>query len=423
MSQDAPAVPTATPPQDEAVEPTLPARPAEPSLPARLGAEAFGTFLLVFVGLGIGLYASLVGTGTVGVALGFGVALAAGIATVGHVSGGHFNPAVTLGSALAGRTPWKDVVPYWVAQVVAGTAAAGVLFVTIPRSMFSGDSSLASSAREVFSGVANGFGEHSAAYAGGLRNFYEQTLAQYPGVTVAQITEAVDAGQLTGPSLTQFDLPAALIIEAVVTALFVGVVLAVTGKRKMRLAPLVIGLSFTVLLLLAGPITNGSINPARSFAAAVFSDGWALGQVWLFWVAPLVGAAFAGLVVRLISLPPVPAVSYEEVEYDAELSGADTDAASASEEFLTEEILAEAIAQEATEAEAAADELALAEEQAEEELAESIADDDAPVVTDEAAVVVQDEDPDEAAKDEAAEDVEIAAVEDEVEDETDDERR
>ena len=134
-----------------------------PSLVARLGAEAFGTFALVLVGLGIALYSTVSGLGgALGVALGFGIAVLAGIIAVGHVSGGHFNPAVTLGAAIAGRTPWKDVLPYWLAQLVGGILAAAILFITIPSALpglLAQDGE--ASARSFFAASANGYGEHS----------------------------------------------------------------------------------------------------------------------------------------------------------------------------------------------------------------------------------------------------------------------
>ena len=264
---------------------------------ALIGAELLGSFLFVFVGLGVALYASLQGAGPLEIALAFGIALMAAIAAVGHVSGGHFNPAVTFGSALAGRTPWKLVPVYWITQVVGAAAAAAALFATIPKALHSGDTAVFSSLRDVFSVPANGFGEHSAAYANAQNTFFATYLSQ--GATQAQIDAAIDAGQLVVPTFTQFDLAAVAIIEVIATALFVGIVLAVTDRRaKARFAPVIIGLSFAALLLVAAPFDGGSINPARSLAAAVFSDSWALSQVWIFWVAPLVGAAIAALFYR-----------------------------------------------------------------------------------------------------------------------------
>ena len=264
---------------------------------ALIGAELLGSFLFVFVGLGVALYASLQGLGALEVALGFGIALMAGIAAVGHVSGGHFNPAVTFGSALAGRTPWKLVPVYWVTQVVGAAAAAAALFATVPASLYSSDSATFSSLRNAFSVTANGFADHSAAYTNAQNAFFGAYLSQ--GATQEQIDAAIASNQLVVPEFTQFDLTAVAIIEVIATALFVGIVLAVTDRRvKAKFAPVIIGLSFTALLLVAAPFDGGSINPARSLAAAIFSDGWALSQLWIFWVAPLVGAAIAALFYR-----------------------------------------------------------------------------------------------------------------------------
>ncbi|MBO3101579.1 aquaporin [Cellulomonas fengjieae] len=246
-----------------------------PSLVARLGAEVFGTFGLVVVGLGIALYNGISQIGSLGVGLGFGLAYAAALVAVGHVSGGHFNPAVTLGAAIGGRTPWKDVVPYWLAQLVGAVLAAAVLFITIPSTL---PGLLAqggeASGRTFFSSVANGFADHS------------------PLSTASQ-------GQV------EFSLVVGLLVEIVLTAVFVGVILGATDRRSRNAqAPIAIGLALAVLTLVALPVTNASLNPARSTAAALFSESWALGQLWLFWVAPLVGAALAGLVYRAFAAEP-----------------------------------------------------------------------------------------------------------------------
>ncbi|WP_421734595.1 aquaporin [Cellulomonas sp.] len=246
-----------------------------PSLVSRLGAEAFGTFALVLVGLGIALYNGISQLGALAVGLGFGIAVVAAIIAVGHVSGGHFNPAVTLGAAIGGRTPWKDVLPYWLAQLVGGILAAAVLFITVPSALPSAiTQDPASTAKSFFSSVANGFGEHS------------------PLSTASQGT-------------VEFSLVIGLLVEIVVTAVFVGIILGATDRRSANVqAPFAIGLSLAVLIFVAMPVTNASLNPARSTAAAVFSDSWALSQLWLFWVAPLVGAALAGLVYRAFAAEP-----------------------------------------------------------------------------------------------------------------------
>ncbi|WP_029289691.1 MIP family channel protein [Cellulomonas sp. HZM] len=279
---DAPAAPTEqiAPPTevDAYYVPAGTAIVAGPSLAARLGAEAFGTFFLVLAGLGIALYASLgsLGGGALGVALGFGIAVAASAAAVGHVSGGHFNPAVTIGAAVAGRTPWKDVVPYWVAQLVGGAIGAAVIFIAIPSALPALiDTTGKATSRTFFSGVANGFGAHSP-------------------------ISAASQGQ------AEFTLVAALIVELVATAVFVGVILGVTDRRaNTKVAPFAIGLTLSVVILVAMPVTNASINPARSTAAAIFASAWAWKQLWVFWLAPVVGAALAGLVYRAFAAEPV----------------------------------------------------------------------------------------------------------------------
>lgn len=251
-----------------------------PSLLARLGAEAFGTFFLVLSILGVALYGRFTGAGLVlPVALAGGIALLAAIAAVGHVSGGHFNPAVTLGAAIGGRTAWRDVLPYWLAQIVGGIIASLILFATLPSAalpILQQNAVIADATKQAFiSGTANGFGEHSplAASTGGAFSF---------------------------------EWFSAFLIEVVVTAIFVGVILGVTDKRSnSKLAPTAIGLSLAALLLIAAPFTNGSLNPARSIAAAIFSDSWALSQLWLFIVAPLVGAAIAALFYRAFAFAPV----------------------------------------------------------------------------------------------------------------------
>lgn len=268
-----------------------------PSVFALIGAELFGTFLLVFVGLGIALYATLSGAGALGVALGFGVALMAGMASVGHISGGHFNPAVTLGYAIAGRTSWKDVPVYWVAQVVGAIAAAAAVFTTIPKSIASGDDAAFGSLKEFFSITANGFGENSPSFSAASTAFFKPYLDQ--GFPQEQIDAAIESGELVVPVFTQFDAASVGIIEVIATGLFVGVILAVTDRRaRIRFSSVVVGLTFALLLLLAAPLSGGSLNPARSLAAAIFSDGWALGDVWIFWAAPLVGAIIAALFYR-----------------------------------------------------------------------------------------------------------------------------
>lgn len=252
---------------------------------AQLGAEAFGTFVLVFAGVGTALYASVpgVGGGVVAVGLAFGVAVIAGAVAVGHISGGHFNPAVTLGAAIAGRTSWRDVVPFWLAQLVGGALAAAVLFIVTSQLPFI--QGLEGGERGFFSSTSNGYGAHSPIVAAG----------------------ATDGFSLLG----------ALIVEIVVTAIFVTVILGVTSERAAtHLAPIAIGLTLAVMIWVAIPVTNASVNPARSTATAIFSDSWALSQLWVFWVGPLVGAAIAGVIAYVLFSPRVTVVDeeFEEIE-------------------------------------------------------------------------------------------------------------
>jgi len=249
---------------------------------ARLAAEAFGTFVLVLGIVGTATFNAANNGQILPVALAGGILVMAAIAAVGGVSGGHFNPAVTLGLTLAGRATWRDLVPYWLAQLVGGTAAAAVMFSIIP----SGYPSLvgAEDKAGVFAGTANGFGSHSP---------------------LAALT-----AQSGAPA--EFSLWSALLVEVVVTAVFVGVILAVTSKRStITFAPAVIGLALGALIIVAWPITNASLNPARSFASAVLAGGWTWGQLWLFVVGPLLGAALAALFYRAFA--PVPAFVQAEV--------------------------------------------------------------------------------------------------------------
>ena len=229
---------------------------------ARSAAESFGAFLLVLGGVGTAVFASsfpddgnALGVGFVGVDLAFGLSVTAGIYAVGHVSGGHVNPAVTLGLAIAGRAGWRHVPGYVVAQVVGGTAGAAVVTAVAAD----GPVGYLAAARD--SGFAsNGF---DAASPGG------------------------------------FGLGAVLLVEVVLTAVFVGVILSVTAKNEYKaLAPLAIGFTLTLIHLVSIPVSNTSVNPARSIAAALFAGPEALGQLWAFVLAPLVGAALAGVAHR-----------------------------------------------------------------------------------------------------------------------------
>ena len=269
---------------------------AGPGWPALLAAEAFGTFLLVLAGVGTAAYAALTGIGGGGlaVALAFGLAVMIGIVAVGRVSGGHFNPAVTLGAAVAGRLPWVRVLPYWVAQVVGGIAGALVVFLTVPTPLPKLIDGKAPSVREYFGSLSNGFDSPATA---------SSTAALH-----SPLGRAVNLEVYTGRTT-------ALLIETVLTAVFVGVILAVTARKAdSRQAPFIIGATLSVLVLVAMPLTNAALNPARALATAVFSPSWALDQVWLFWVAPLFGALVAGLLTLVFGADPHPTVEQDEDE-------------------------------------------------------------------------------------------------------------
>ena len=219
------------------------------SLLARLIAEVFGTLMLVIGVIGAALFISAK-TGPLGVALAVGLAVLTAAYAVGHISGGHFNPAVSIGAAAAGRLPWKDVLPYVAAQIVGGVLATFLLWLI---SALSGGKFTAD-----FGAVSNGFDTHS-------------------------------------PS--GFGIGAAILTEIVVTALFLWIILGVTSPTSSTagFAPLAIGLALTLFHLIAIPVDNASLNPARSIATAVFGGPEALGQLWVFLVAPVVGALIAGL--------------------------------------------------------------------------------------------------------------------------------
>jgi len=217
----------------------------------RLGAEFIGTFWLVFGGCGSAVLAAAfpeLGIGFTGVALAFGLTVLTMAYAVGHISGGHFNPAVTVGLAVGKRFPAKEILPYAITQVVAAVAAAAVLYV-----IASGNANFS-----LAGGFAsNGYGEHS------------------PG---------------------GYSLLSCLVAELVLTYIFLIVILGSTDKRAPAgFAPIAIGLALTLIHLIGIPVTNLSVNPARSTGPALFAGGWALAQLWLFWVAPIVGAALAGL--------------------------------------------------------------------------------------------------------------------------------
>lgn len=219
-------------------------------------AEAIGTFWLVLGGCGSAVLAAAfpnVGIGLLGVSLAFGLTVLTMAFAIGHISGCHLNPAVSIGLWVGGRFPAKDLVPYIIAQVVGAAVAGAALY-----AIASGQAGF-----DVSAGFAsNGFGEHS------------------PG---------------------GYSMQAALICEVVMTMMFLIIILGATDERAPKgLAPIAIGLGLTLIHLVSIPVTNTSVNPARSTGVALFVGGWALSQLWLFWVAPIVGAVLGATVYKYI---------------------------------------------------------------------------------------------------------------------------
>jgi aquaporin Z len=226
----------------------------EKMMQKKLAGEFFGTFWLVFGGCGSAVLAAAfpqVGIGLTGVSIAFGLTVLTMAYAVGPISGGHFNPAVSVGLAVAGRFSWGELIPYVVAQVLGAIAAAGALYlIASGKSDFSLAGGFAS----------NGYGEHS------------------PG---------------------KYSLQAALIAEVLLTAFFLMIILGATGsKAPAGFAPIAIGLALTLIHLISIPVTNTSVNPARSTGPAIFVGGWALQQLWLFWLAPIAGAIIGALIHR-----------------------------------------------------------------------------------------------------------------------------
>jgi aquaporin Z len=222
----------------------------------KIAAEFFGTFWLVFAGCGSAVLAAAfpgLGIGFVGVALAFGLTVLTMAYAIGHISGCHLNPAVSAGLVAGGRFPASEFVPYVIAQVAGAIAAGGVLLV-----IASGKAGF-----DLSGGFAsNGFAEHS------------------PG---------------------GYSLLACLVAEIVLTMFFLLVIMGSTDKRAPGgFAPIAIGLCLTLIHLVDIPVTNASVNPARSTGVAVFAGGWALGQLWLFWVAPIIGGALGGFVYNML---------------------------------------------------------------------------------------------------------------------------
>jgi aquaporin Z len=239
-------------------------------LAQKVTAEFFGTFWLVFGGCGSAVLAAgfpTLGIGFAGVALAFGLTVVTMAYAVGHISGGHFNPAVTIGLFAGGRVPASSVVPYIIAQLAGAILAGGVLYL-----IASGKAGF-----DVGAGFAsNGFGEHS------------------PG---------------------GYSLVSCFVAELVLTFMFLLVIMGATDSRAPAgMAPLAIGLALTLIHLISIPVTNTSVNPARSTGPALFVGGWAVAQLWLFWVAPLLGGALGGFVYRVLltkqeEVAPLPALA------------------------------------------------------------------------------------------------------------------
>jgi len=225
----------------------------------KLAAEVFGTFWLTFGGCGSAVLAaafggtdSNLGIGLLGVALAFGLTVLTMAFAIGHISGCHLNPAVTLGLVVGGRHPGKEALPYILAQVVGAVLAAGVLYVI----------ATGKAGAEIGGFASNGYGEHS------------------PG---------------------GYNLVAALVVEVVLTMFFLLVIMGATDSRAPAgFAPIAIGLCLTLIHLISIPVTNTSVNPARSTGPALFVGGWALQQLWLFWVAPLIGGAAGGFLYKAL---------------------------------------------------------------------------------------------------------------------------
>ena len=216
--------------------------------------EFIGTFWLVFGGCGSALLAAKfpeVGIGLVGVALAFGLTVLTMVYTIGYISGAHLNPAVTLGLWMGGRFSGKDILPYIISQIIGGIAAAGVLYIIVTGN---------GSAIGTF--AANGYSEHS------------------PG---------------------RYSLLAAMVTEFVMTFMFLTVILGATDERAPKgFAGIAIGLTLTLIHLVSIPVTNTSVNPARSISQAIFVGGWALEQLWLFIVVPIAGAVAAGIIYKFL---------------------------------------------------------------------------------------------------------------------------
>jgi len=230
----------------------------------KLSAEAVGTAWLTFGGCGSAVVSAgfpQVGIGLLGVSFAFGLTVLTMAYSIGHISGCHLNPAVTVGLWTGGRFPKDDVIPYIVAQVVGAIVGATVLYI-----IASGSPDF--DAAKGF--AANGYGEHSPGHYGMMAGF---------------------------------------LAEVVLTMMFIFIIMGAThSSAPAGFAPIAIGLGLTLIHLISIPITNTSVNPARSTGPALFAGGWAIGQLWLFWLAPLIGGALGGIVYRMLSATPTAPV-------------------------------------------------------------------------------------------------------------------
>ncbi|ALE06527.1 hypothetical protein AL755_15450 [Arthrobacter sp. ERGS1:01] len=282
--------------------------PVQPyPLSTRIAIEALGSFFIVFAGLATALFSPTVST----VAFAYGLAMVAALAAFGHVSNGYFNPAFSVAMAVAGRIKWVPAVLYVVAQTVGAILSAMVLYVLIKVL----PSDATGGVGKIFSSLANGYDAHS-------------------------------------PSKVPF--AGVLIVEVIAMAILVAVLLGATSVRnKGTLGPIAIGLAFGVAMTITLPISNGSLNPARAMSVVFLSDSWALGQLWLFWLAPLCGAALAAAIYRSFqSVGPVavPAVAADDVA----ASDDDDDAVEAPDAAEDEAALPRPVPASATSAEAPA---------------------------------------------------------------------
>ncbi|MBN9581542.1 MAG: aquaporin Z [Afipia sp.] len=226
----------------------------------KYAAEVIGTFWLTFAGCGSAVIAAgfpQVGIGLLGVSLAFGLTVVTMAFAIGHISGCHLNPAVTVGLAAGGRFPASQIIPYVIAQVVGAILAAGLLYL-----IASGKAGF-----DLAGGLAsNGYGDHS------------------PG---------------------KYSLMSGFVMEVTMTAVFLFIIMGAThGRAPVGFAPLAIGLALTLIHLVSIPVTNTSVNPARSTGPALFVGGWAIQQLWLFWVAPLIGGVIGGVVYRWLGDGP-----------------------------------------------------------------------------------------------------------------------